>query len=147
MSGTKSEQRDRYVVIRNADGSIRTKFVGDVKKKRQTAREYARSVTNNAFDQIDIINALSKSIPVIVKLPDGREHEPIVPTPSQSFAASQFMVEFIHGKATSQLEVMRAEEEAQNIAQVQALSDQELKQQILESFETRKLEDGEPDDD
>lgn len=119
------------MVVREKDGTQKARFYGDISKKKTTLREYARKVTDNCFAQIDILHAISTMQPFIIELPDGRQSPPIIPTVENARQASKDLIELVHGKAPNQLDVLKAEEEAQLIEQIRALSDKELHEKAL----------------
>lgn len=80
-----------------------------------------------------------------VELTNGMISAPIVPSSDVRLRAAMFLHETLYGRAVPQTEVARAEQEAKEIAAVQALSEDELAaeaQRILEARKVRALGPG-----
>lgn len=127
--------------MRNSRGEIVEKVKradenGREKSLKQTYRDLLRKITNNGADQFEVMTAISKgeAFTPTRRMPDGTVQygEPIVPSVTNMMMASQWLIEYLHGKAVVQTEVSAAEAEAQYSEQVRALSDAELEGQIIE---------------
>lgn len=60
-------------------------------------------------------------------LPDGRKAEPVVPSPEVRRASAVDLLHMLHGKPVAQTEVMRSEQEAQDMMQYSAMTDEQLR--------------------
>ena len=104
-----------------------------IAQKKETWRTAMRRLTNDGLDQMTVLHNLSQGIAYKVTLPDGRESEPIIPTPEVRRAAAIDLLHMLHGKPVAQTEVVRAEQEAEDAAQYASFSDEQLEQALIES--------------
>lgn len=74
-----------------------------------------------------------------VELTNGMISAPIVPSSDVRLRAAMFLHETLYGRAVPQTEVARAEQEAKEVAAVQALSEEELALEATRILEARKL--------
>lgn len=119
----------KYVPIRDSKGNLAGKaLVMNERKQKESIRAVISRLTNDGEDVVVNIVKIAHGIPLIAKLPDGRESEPIVPTAAVQLAANQWLAEQLGGKAVMQNEVSRTEREGQLLEQIRALSDEELAQ-------------------
>ncbi len=100
--------------------------------KRETWRSVMRRLTNDGKDVMEVLYNLAMGTAVVAQLPDGRVSEPVIPSPEVRRAAAVDLLHMLHGKPVAQTEVARAAQEAEDVAQYAALSDEELKR-ILEN--------------
>lgn len=89
-------------------------------------RSQLRQVTNGGLDQLVTLHSISQGLPWRAELPDGTHTDWIVPTTAERLAAAQALWEYQHGKAVAQTEVMKAVQEAEDVAQYQAFTDEQL---------------------
>ena len=108
-----------------ATQTIETRGMSPARKK-ETWRTAMRRMTNDGLDQMRVLHDLSHGVAYKVTLPDGRESEPIIPTPEVRRAAAIDLLHMMHGKPVAQTEVVRAEQEAEDAVQYAALSDEQL---------------------
>ena len=132
------EHRGSFVVLRDASGRDVEKVLDRGESTRETWRQMLRKMTDNGIEQFTILREISRGTPFVARLPDGRETEPQVPTLETQRQAAKDLIEFMHGKAVAQTEVMKAEEEAQAMEQIRALSDEELKQRVAKALEAQR---------
>lgn len=122
---TKAIQQGQYVIVRDESGKLMTRVLGDVTSK-STPRTLLRKMTNNGADLYMRLYDIAMGKAHVVQMSDGLMLEPQVPTLEVQRAASKDLLEFLHGKAVAQTEVKEAEQQAQVMEQIQALSDEEL---------------------
>jgi len=101
--------------------------------KRETWRGVMRRLTNDGKDVMEVLYNLAMGSAVISQLPDGRVSEPIIPSPEVRRAAAVDLLHMLHGKPVAQTEVVKAEQEAEDVAQYAALSDDELERLLKEA--------------
>lgn len=130
---TKAIQQGAYVLVRDETGKLITRVLGNISDKA-TPRALLRKLTNNGADLYVRLHDIAMGKPHIVQLADGSTSEPIVPTIETQRAATKDLIEFLHGKAVAQTEVREAEEQAQQMEQIQALSDEELMERVRASL-------------
>jgi hypothetical protein len=118
-------QQGQLTVARDSEGRVIEKAVGSI-QKRSTWRSLLRKMTDNGAELYGIMLEIARGKPFTARLEDGRESEPIVPTPAVRLAAAKELVEFLHGKAVPQHLALQAEEEAQRVEQMQAMTDDQL---------------------
>jgi phosphoribosylcarboxyaminoimidazole (NCAIR) mutase len=92
-----------------------------------------RRLTNDGKDVMEVLYNLAMGSAVISQLPDGRVSEPIIPSPEVRRAAAVDLLHMLHGKPVAQTEVVKAEQEAEDVAQYAALSDDELERLLKEA--------------
>ena len=139
---TKTTEQGDLVVIRDSKGNV----VGKLMKggtSKETFRSLVRKLTNNGYDIIATMHDIMKGTPFVAVLPDGREMEPQVPSPDTRRQAAQFMWEQLNGRAVDQTRVVEAEEQAQGMAQFDAMSESQLEEWLRKDDERRRLEAGE----
>lgn len=81
-----------------------------------------------------------------VELPDGRVSQPMIPSSDVRLRAAQDLRETLFGRAVLQTEAIKAEEEAQNLAQIRALSDDELRLKAQAILAKRAIDPGQETD-
>lgn len=123
--GAVSVQGDA-LVKRDEAGSVVAKAAPLAGSVVKNFRSQLRQVTNGGLDQLATLHAISQGLPWRAQLPDGQHTDWIVPTTAERMAASQLLWEYMHGKAVAQTEVLKAEHEAEDVAQYRALSDEQL---------------------
>jgi hypothetical protein len=101
--------------------------------KRETWRGVMRRLTNDGKDVMEVLYNLAMGNVLVAQLPDGRVSEPIVPSPEVRRAAAVDLLHMLHGKPVAQTEVVKAEQEAEDVAQYAALSDDELERLLKEA--------------
>lgn len=142
---TKTTEQGDLVVIRDSKGNV----VGKLMKggtSKETFRALVRKLTNNGYDIIATMHDIMKGVPFVAVLPDGRQMEPQVPSPDTRRQAAQFMWEQLNGRAVDQTRVVEAEEQAQGMAQFDAMSESQLEEYIRQQDAKRSLpEDTEPE--
>ena len=113
-------------------------------------RAVLRMTDVTGADDILALRNIAHGVPQRRELPDGTYTEWMVPTFETQRQALKDLHELQHGKAVAQTEVLRAEQEAEDVAVYHALSDQQLKElaaPYLERIEAKKsLPKGEEDD-
>ena len=75
-----------------------------------------------------LLLAHAEGRPIIPTLPDGRQGAPIVPTADTTLRATIELAHMLAGRPVNQAEIMQAEKASADMAEIQALSDQELEQ-------------------
>lgn len=129
----------KYVPIRDSKGNLAGKALVEGDRKKDTIQAIIRRLTNDGEDVIVNIVKIAHGIPLVARLPDGRESEPILPTASVQLEANKWLAEQLGGKAVPQNEVARTQEESKLLEQIRALSDDEL------AAKTRALLAGKPE--
>lgn len=122
------------MVVRDADQPTRPVVAAQILPKdaaRKTWRSFLKRLTNNGEDLFANIHNIAQGQPFSVTLPDGTMSEPRIPTPEVRLQANMHLLEFLFGKAVAQTEVVKAEEQSQEIAQIEAMSDADLKALVL----------------
>lgn len=115
------------VVMRDTDGRITAKALSkDGKVSVETFRTLLNRATNGGMEMYENLLNIARGHAHVFQLPDGRESEPVIPTLEMVRNANKDLIEFLHGKAVAQTEVMAAEKEARNVEQLRAMSDEEL---------------------
>lgn len=101
-----------------------------IKVQRETWRSAIRRMTGGGQEMyVNLLN-LARGIPIVQKLPDGRESEPIAVSPEVMLQANKALIEFVDGKAVAQTEVRAAEQETVDVERYRAMSDEELKKLV-----------------
>lgn len=110
---------------------------------KKNMRAQLRQVTNGGLDQLATLHAISQGLPWRAELPDGQHTDWIVPTTAERMQAAQLLWEYQHGKAVAQTEVLKAEQEADDLAQYRAYTDEQLAEAAIPYLEraTKKGED------
>jgi hypothetical protein len=101
--------------------------------KRETWRGVMRRLTNDGKDVMEVLYNLAMGNVLVAQLPDGRVSEPMVPSPEVRRAAAVDLLHMLHGKPVAQTEVVKAEQEAEDVAQYAALSDEQLEELLAEA--------------
>lgn len=135
LDDTYSKQGN-VVVRRDSEGQVVAAAVAPplsahpTKEVRLTWRRALSKLTNGGVDNfLELIN-LRNGKPISVEMPDGRMSEPIIPTPEVRRAAAMNLHEMLHGKAVAETEIKKSEEESEERARLQAMSDEQLRQVI-----------------
>lgn len=145
---TKSmEKSGPFAVVRDAEGRIVHRHL-DRGGPRKNWKHYARLRSNDGADMLDIIERIARgeAMQTEVTLPTGEKvlSEPQVPNVSTMLEAAKSYFEFVHGKAVAATEVVKAEEEAEAMARLKSMSDEEL-ERLVRVEEEAQLVDGEPE--
>ena len=113
------------VVVSNEQGEplARVLMKGDQKK---TALAIMRQLTNNGLDLYLRLHDIGMGKAHVVKLPDGRETAPMVPSFDTQRQALKELIEFMHGKAVPQTEVVKAMQQQSEAEQISALTEDQL---------------------
>lgn len=135
---TSLAQSGAYVLIRDEDGKLITRVIGNVNDKT-TPRQLLRKLTNNGADLYVRLHDIAMGKPHVVQMADGSRSEPMIPTLEAQRMASKDLIEFLHGKAVAQTEVKAAEEQAQQMEMIQALSDDELQERVRAALLERSV--------
>lgn len=122
---TSARQRGGLVEIRTENGKALTKVLAD-KNAKVTGRAIVRALSNNGVDLYAKLYDIAMGKPFVYKMDDGRESQPLFPSLDVQRQAAKDLVELTFGKAVPQTEVIKAELEAQNLEQLEALSDEQL---------------------
>lgn len=93
--------------------------------------------------------------PVIPRLRDGREGQPIIPTAADIIRAGTELMHQMGGRPVSQLEVVQAEAASEELAAVQAMSEDDIHRELeargvflkrVDQFDKLFLSEGEDDE-
>lgn len=95
-------------------------------RNKRTWRASLKALTNDGEDLHVVLFNLAHGVPLVSRLPDGRECEPVIPSPEVRRAAAMDLLTLLHGKAVAQTEVMKAEIDAEEVARYAAMSADEL---------------------
>ena len=118
-----------FAVVRDSSGRIAHRQL-DQGNPKKNWRHFARLSTNNGLDLFEVMVKIARGEPLQseMTLPTGEvvQTAPQVPPPAVQLAAAKEVFEFIHGKAVAATEVIRAEEETQQLERLRAMSDMEL---------------------
>lgn len=132
-----------FAVIRDSQGRIVHKQL-DQGRPKHNWRHYARLQTNNGMDMFEALVRIARgeALQTSIKLPTGETvmSEPQVPPAAVQMQAAKEVFELIHGKAVAATEVIKAEEESQQLERIRSLSDREL---LALLDETGEVTDGE----
>lgn len=112
-------------------------------------RAQLRQLTNGGMDTLARLANIANGVPQRAVLEDGTYTEWTVPTISEQRQALQFLAEFQLGKSVTQNEIVRAEAEADEHAQLSAMSDEALRdaaRPFLERVEKKRLTEGDESD-
>lgn len=140
---TSKSQFGSLVILRDESGKAIHKVLGgDGVKPKVTARAALRKLTNNGLDLYLRLYDISMGKAHVVKLDDGRETEPMVPSIDVQRQAAKDLIEFMHGKAVAQTEIIKADEQHAEQEQLQAMSDDQL--WALVHNKTKELTNAEP---
>ena len=131
------------LVKRDSEGQVIARASPLAASAAKNFRSQLRQVTNNGLDQLATLHAISQGLPWRAELPDGTHTDWIVPTTTERAAAAQLLWEYMHGKAVAQTEVLKAEQEADDVAQYRAMSDEQLREAVAPYLERVKKKDEE----
>jgi len=131
------KKQGNHLVARDASGRVLGKIT-DAKMSRESWRRLLRKVTNNMEDQWSKLLSISRGEPFTVKLPDGRQSEPVVPSIDAQMHASVELLHMVYGRPVPQTDVVQAEEASQEVERVQALTDAELDNEIRKYIAEQK---------
>lgn len=123
MRVTSAHTGKSFVVLRD-DKGLPINRVEVLKNQRQTWRAVLRAMTNDGADLLARLYDIAMGKPFVVKLADGRELEPTVPTLETQRMAAMDLVTMLHGRAVPQTEVVKAEESA--LEAIRSMSDEDL---------------------
>lgn len=117
----------KALVERAPDGEVTKRAVALEKSpKLVNFRSQLRQVTRGGLDQLATLANIANGLPWRAELPDGSTTDWMVPTTAERAEAARFLLEYQHGKAVPQTEVLKAEKEAEDLEQYRAMSDAEL---------------------
>lgn len=122
---TISHRQGAYVVLRDDKGRAIGKVL-ETGKPKQTARAALRKLSNDLLDYYMVLDQIARGIPHVVELPDGRVSAPIIPSADVRRQAAKDLIEFADGKAVSQTDILQAESQQQQLAQLESMSDAQL---------------------
>lgn len=150
MIPLKFTQQGPHIVARNEDGSIARKSNGEQVRavcppntmNKETIRRAITRLTNGGEHLIVKMLNLSAGNVIPVRGLDGREHDPIIPTAEVQLAATKDLLDRAFGKAVAQTEVLKAEQEAEDMAQYAAMSDEQLREAAAPYLERVNREKG-----
>lgn len=148
MSFRRMVQQGSYVVLRDENNKPVAKQLV-ISNDKKSWREALKKLTNNGEDVHVVLYNLARGTPIIHKLPDGRESEPVVPSPEVMRAAAMDLHRMMHGKEVAETEVIKAEEEAQKMQQLSAMSTRAILEELkplLEANEPAELIEGTSDE-
>lgn len=97
-------------------------------------RNTLRKLTNDGEDLHRILFDLASGTPTTYKLPDGRESEPVIPSPEVRRAAAVDLLHMLHGKPVAQTEVDRAEADREIRQQYAAIDDDTLLAAVRKTY-------------
>lgn len=145
---TSATKYNNTVVLRDEQGRTITKLISSDKPK-ETARAAVRRVTNNGVDLYLRLYDIATGKPHIYREYDAngkvlRESQPVLPSIESQRAAAKDLIEFLHGKAVPQTDVVQAEEQQVALDQLQAMSDDQL--WAIASAKRKALSDADPGD-
>lgn len=111
-------------------------------------RAQMRQLTNGGMDTLARLANIANGVPQRTELPDGSYTEWIVPTINEQRQALEFLAEFQLGKSVTQNEIVKAEAEADEHAQLSAMSDAALMDAARPFLERarKKLAEGDGDE-
>lgn len=89
---------------------------------KRTWRSALRHITNDGEDAMVVLRDLMEGRPFVATLPDGRQSEPVIPSPEVRRAAAVDVLHLLHGKPVAQTEVLKAEREAEDVERYKAMS-------------------------
>ena len=127
-----------FATWRDSNGKLITKIATAAPMNKETWRALLRRATDGGFEPFLIALSIARGEAqgTEVTMPNGEKavSEPIVPTPAIRLAAAQWLGEMIHGKAVVQTEMRKAETEDREVEKIRALSDEELRAQVVEAL-------------
>ena len=90
-------------------------------------RRLVREATDDGYEMFTILMNIARGSPFKVQNPDDpNAFSWETPTVEVQRQAAKDVIEFLHGKAVAQTEVVNAEKEAEDLAQLTALTDEQL---------------------
>ena len=136
------------LVERNEKGFVTKKAtpLSPAAPKVVSWRAQMRQLTNGGIDTLVRLANIANGVPQRTTLEDGTHSEWVVPSISEQRQALQFLAEFQLGKSVTQNEIVRAEAEADEHAQLSAMSDEALRdaaRPFLERSDKKRLTEGE----
>lgn len=115
------------LVKRDENGEVVERArVPEKSPKLYNFRSQLRHVTRGGLDQLATLANIANGMPWRATLPDGSTTDWMVPTTAERADAARFLLEYQHGKAVPQTEVLKAEKESEDLEQYRAMSDAEL---------------------
>ena len=113
-------------VVRDAHGRVirGTLNPGGAAKGWRTALKEV--VGKDGEKLFKLMFAFAEGVPIIPRLPDGREGIPIVPTAADCLRAQIELAHMLCGRPVTQAEIMHAEGASEDMAAIRALDDREL---------------------
>ena len=121
------ERQSQRLVVRDAETKeVLSAVILPRDAARKTWRSFLKRLTNNGEDLFVVLHNIATGIPQEVTLTDGRVALKL-PSFEVRRQAALDLLEFMHGKAVAQTEVVKAEEQTQELAQIEAMSVDELK--------------------
>lgn len=102
--------------------SIETTPISPKALMKRTWRAALRHITNDGEDAMVVLRDLMEGRPFVATLPDGRQSEPVIPSPEVRRAAALDILHLLHGKPVAQTEVLKAEREAEDLEKYKAMS-------------------------
>jgi hypothetical protein len=105
-------------------------------------RKLARDCTDNGMDMLRVLINIANGHPQKTKLPDGTESDWVVPSIETQRTAAKDVFEFMHGKAVAATEMMKVEQDAEDLAQYTALSDADIEAAAAPFLERIRKERG-----
>lgn len=137
---------DENRIVRHPDGKQAKAVVVSRSVNKETWRKALNRMTDNGRILDERLLNLALGHAYTASLPDGRVSDPIIPTPEVSRAATVDLLHMMRGKPVAQTEVMKAEKEAEDMEQYQAMSDEQLKAIIEGEFKLESGEEIDPED-
>ena len=136
------------LVQRDNEGKVVAKALSKVARgvpiPLETWRKTLSRLTNGGEDILVALIDLAQGNPFVPPpLSDGRQFEPIIPSPEVRRAALMNLHEMLRGKSVAETEVRAAEDEASKKLQLESLSTEQLKEYLVGEF---KVIDGGKDE-
>lgn len=140
MSSTE-KRPDGVIVIRDDLGKPIRKMITKGLGPKQTVRQLISRLTNGGEELVITLYDIAQGKAHVCTLPDGRVSEPMIPTFEVRRAAAKDLLELFGGKAVPQTEIMKAEEQSEKQAQLDAMTPEELWAIIEADRERKQLSD------
>lgn len=131
-----SRQGDR-VVARDENGKVVGSSIVTRDATKRTWRRLLKEMTHDGADVMAVLHNLAMGH-AYTAVHDGKETEPIVPSPEVRRAAAMDLLTFLHGKPVAQTEVAKADEVAEEMVQYSAMSETELRRIVALSDAEKK---------
>lgn len=131
-----SRQGDR-VVARDENGKVVGSSIVTRDATKRTWRRLLKEMTHDGADVMTVLHNLAMGH-AYTAVHDGKETEPIVPSPEVRRAAAMDLLTFLHGKPVAQTEVAKADEVAEEMVQYSAMSETELRRIVALSDAEKK---------